>query len=502
MARLDAFTMRRSLWLDEAMLSLNVVNRGFVGLTKPLAYNQGAPLGWLWVQRLLVVLFGANEYSLRVLSLLSGCAAVVVVVLIAYRTIGRWGAASAAVLLSLSPVAIRYSNEAKQYSSDLLVAATLVLATVMVGDRGTQRRDVWAWALIGAIGIWLSHPALLVVSACALSLGLQALLARSGFGRVLTASAVWAVSAVIVYVVSLRRLSANAALRAYWAGAMAPRPLTAARLVTWLGRDVPAVMTSPGHLAVPWVALGLAAAGALVLMSRPRSRLLAAILIAIASAAVTAAAADRYPLGGRLGLYLLVAVVLALAAVVQWSADHLRAHATLARLGLLLTAAVASTALWSAIGEVSHPFSTPDIRDALRFVSDHRQAGDHVWVQWAEVPDALFYARTDKVVPDGELLDGTGAGSGGCGGQAPADAAQAGRVWVVLGYRLSTAPSDERRLIIARLAQVAAVRERYQRRGAQAFLLDFGAAVQPAPGGPSGQLQCLRVGPFPGPWQD
>lgn len=71
LVRLAQYLYNRSLWNDEAALALNIVNRSYFELLQPLNYDQGAPIGFLLVEKLAVQLFGDNEYALRLFPLLS-----------------------------------------------------------------------------------------------------------------------------------------------------------------------------------------------------------------------------------------------------------------------------------------------------------------------------------------------------------------------------------------------------------------------------------------------
>src|SRR4051794_12995091 len=55
----------RSLWHDEAALAVNIVQRSFAELLEPLDFNQGAPIGFLMVQKALGATFGYEARVLR-----------------------------------------------------------------------------------------------------------------------------------------------------------------------------------------------------------------------------------------------------------------------------------------------------------------------------------------------------------------------------------------------------------------------------------------------------
>ncbi len=75
--RLRQYLANRSLWLDEAMLALNIIHKDFGELVGKLDYEQGAPLGFILLEKLAATLIGDGERALRLLPLLAGCASLV-----------------------------------------------------------------------------------------------------------------------------------------------------------------------------------------------------------------------------------------------------------------------------------------------------------------------------------------------------------------------------------------------------------------------------------------
>src|SRR5207248_11411879 len=55
----------RCLWIDEAMLALNLVERSPRQLLEPLDWNQGAPAGFLLTTKTVIAVLGPEEWALR-----------------------------------------------------------------------------------------------------------------------------------------------------------------------------------------------------------------------------------------------------------------------------------------------------------------------------------------------------------------------------------------------------------------------------------------------------
>ncbi len=155
------------------MLALNIVNRNFIGLFKPLDYDQGSPIGFLLVEKTANFFFGRNEYALRLFPLIVGIASIWLFYLILKRTTSRAGLLIALALFVFNPRLIYYSSEVKQYILDVAVTLGLLLLAYRLFDLNSkvQKRD-FAWlALAGFLGIWFSQPAVFVLA----GIGLRAI---------------------------------------------------------------------------------------------------------------------------------------------------------------------------------------------------------------------------------------------------------------------------------------------------------------------------------------
>ena len=476
--RAEEFGSRRSLWVDEALVTRNVVTRDFAGLLRPLSGEQGAPIGWLWAQRGAVIALGNNEYALRVVPLLTGLVALGVVYLVGRRAIGPLPAAVATWLLALSPAAVRYSVEVKQYSSDLAVCLVATLLALRVAQ---DRKGLAAWSAFGAVAVWCAHPAVLVLGGSAVVLFVDGLRRRDRgvTGRVVAASAVWIASFGAVWIVSLRRLGHDAFLRSYWAAGLAPKPLAAPTWTRWLGRALLHLVADPGDMPLGIVAAACIVAGiAVATIRRPVG---GALLVVPLAGGIAAATIGGFPLRGRLALWLLPLAFFALAALatallpVPSGRKGVMAGAVVVLVGVLVTPPAVTV-----VTLTRDPTIWSDVRPLLSAVRRQAHPGDQVWVHEPDAPSADYYAIALGIVADHVLR--TSAPPAPCPGEPDLTAVAARRrVWFIYGYRLSTAVRNERAGIVAALTARARLVEQINRPQATAWLYDFDQPPAPPP---------------------
>ena len=216
----------RSLWADEASLALNIVNRNFWGMFQPLDYDQGAPIGFLLVEKIFNLILGKNEFALRLFPLTIGLISLWLFYLLLKRITSGAGLVTALALFAFNPRLIYYSSELKQYILDVAVTILLLLIVAPLFDIYPRKKD-FAWlTLAGVIALWFSHPALFVLAGVGLALVLRSLKRRdySSLRFALGMGLLWSLNFGFLYVLIFQDLNQNAYLREYWQGAFLPMP--------------------------------------------------------------------------------------------------------------------------------------------------------------------------------------------------------------------------------------------------------------------------------------
>src|SRR5258708_1533142 len=233
--RLRQYLFNRSLWLVESLLTLNLLSRSASELFKPLDYHQGAPLGFIMMEKTAISFLGTSEMTLRLIPFLAGIASLFLFTQVAKRFLASTAVPVAVGLFAISGPLIYYSSEVKQYSTDVtVVLALFLIADLLISSSNSLLRTFMLSFITGA-SIWFSQPAAFVVASIGIvwiwtAVGkrdLAALNRTLAFG--LTTSASFGLS----YFVSLRKLARDEWLLGYWNGAFVPMPLFSPEALRW-----------------------------------------------------------------------------------------------------------------------------------------------------------------------------------------------------------------------------------------------------------------------------
>lgn len=387
--RIRQYLMGRSLWLDEAMLSINIVNRSFLGLTEWLEYDQQAPIGFLWLQKVSVLIFGNNEYALRLVPFLAGCAALWLMYRIGRRLPAFIGL-TALALFAFSYPLIYYTSEAKQYIVDAAIALGLLELFLRFDERGFSLRCHALLGLVGAGAVWFSHPAIFTLAGIGLALLIRALQRKSitALAGPLLTGALWLASFALFYVLFLNRSVTADVLLDFWGDAFLP---LSARAGSWLAvsfnnffRDV-AGLNSHLFINLLLVLLGL------VFLFRTNSPL-ALALTAPTLLALLASAVRAYPFAGRMILFLTPAAFIAFGGFVEWLGRAIRNPLASGGTRGLAAVFLVFLAAQTSIPNFVSPVYREHIKPTMEYLREKYKEGDQIFVYYWSEPAFRYYA--------------------------------------------------------------------------------------------------------------
>jgi len=393
-----------SLWVDEAAMARNVIDRDASQLLQPLDYGQVAPSGFLLGVKLCTGLFGISEYALRLLPITAGVVSVALFFVVARRILRPVASTVAISMFSLAVPLIFFSSNLKPYSSD--VAVTLLVIAIALRVVASQP-TLLALGVLGALPVLLlffSQAAVFTVAAAAAIVSVDAVTSQRGdICYRLAIVAVWAlaIAAAIFHGLSSITPADNIYLHNFWAHGFMPHR----HPFGWLWSELNDVFGATGVAGLdgtlrypcPALFVVLAATGAVATtLADPRA---AALLAGPPVLAVIAAALHLHPFGTRVGLFLMPLLLLLSVA----GADAVGAMLPWRRVGncaCLLLVPLAVAGFW----QRPPPYRLEHLRPVMRHVADHWQPGDALWVYYG-AGQAFEYYR--KLIPiDGDVLVG------------------------------------------------------------------------------------------------
>ena len=406
--RLRQYFADRSLWSDEAALALNIVGRSFTGLIQPLDFEQGAPLGFLFIEKTILLILGNKDYILRLFPLLSGLLSIYFL----YRICREYYGISGLFALSFFAVSwtlIYYSNELKQYSSDVLISTGLVYLAFRALRKDAGRKEILILGAAGAVTVWISHPAIFILASIGLVLAIENL-SRKALSKliwILGIGVVWIVDLGLAYLVSLRNLMDNSYLSNFWRPFFMPLPPW--RHWDWFGGTYVQLLDIANHVGSvpsrPFILVSslllVIGVGWFFIFDRSIALMMAFPFVFV----LLAAALQKYPFGERFILFLLPFLFLFMAkgleqiyfVVARWNRT---ASLVICGVAVLVT-------LWPSASTSFRFFLSPymreHIRPALAYMSQNTQFGDVIYVYYESQLAFEYYApslnfKDDKII--------------------------------------------------------------------------------------------------------
>ncbi len=476
--RLRQYLTGRSLWLDEAMLALNIVGRSFAGLLQPLDYDQGGPLGFLLAEKLVITLLGNNEFSLRLVPFLAGCAALLLFALLLRQMTGNTGSFMSLALFAAGAPLVYYASEVKQYSSDVFVAVLLLwLAGEIIiheehkDSKTPGKTKTILLAIAGALALWCSHPALFVLAGIGTTLLLHYALLRDvpRLKQMLAVILAWGVSFTILYFVSLRGLAANQYLLGYWAEAFMPMPPWTH--LDWFPNTLKGVLDDPTGLGTFWILPALLMLVGLVALLRRNWRFGALFGLTL-GATLAAAALGKYPFAGRIILFAVPIFLALIGAGVEEIVGWFRRSRWL---GSAIALALAAFLLYHPLTSAAQNFAQPKyyehIRPGMAYLQANRKPGDVLYIYSWAVPAFRYYAPFYGFA-ESDFIAGNKHENDPQALLTEIDRLQGSkRVWVLFSHVYEKGDFNEKDFILARLDEIGERKREFREPGTSVVLV-------------------------------
>ncbi len=412
--RIGFFWMDSSFWGDEAAVALNLKERSFSELGKPLDYGQHAPLLYLLVEKGLNELAGSSEHVLRSPSLVASLLSILLYFCWLRRTTRGDVLPVAFLLFALNPRLILYSAQLKPYAIDVVGCLVVCLCAFQVHRYNYQSSWLALFALVGCVLVWLSFPVVFVLAGVGLTLIVNRWFHgyRRHCSRVILLALLWLISFLFNQYLITHHSLASEPLRNFWEGSNAFPPLapTSLREVRKLFRIFLRPFADP-----LWgsggVLIGLPAVFWLVgLLKLMRSDpITAGICLLPVVLTFLASGFKLYPFEGRLLLFLVPLFLLPVA----WGIVSL-ASGFQDRMSLGIVLAFILTGYMFLGGSIiEHEFNRAGARRVVEQLSKRYQSDDVIYVLRTGGYRTVFWYLSKSGLGDADVSVGSRLATGG-----------------------------------------------------------------------------------------
>lgn len=145
---------KSSIWFDESF-GAYLTQFNFFDIAYYTAFDVHPPL-YYWFLKIWEMFFGHTEIALRSMSVLFGCIAIIFGYLLTKKLFNRKAACLSLLFLIISPMLVRYGQEARMYT--LVTAIALAATYTLVIALQSKRKLPWViYGILIALGLWTHY---------------------------------------------------------------------------------------------------------------------------------------------------------------------------------------------------------------------------------------------------------------------------------------------------------------------------------------------------------
>ncbi len=401
---LRQYLYNRSLWIDEAMVSLDIIRLPVSNfLHQPLPgpvlgghdNPQVAPFGFLVIEKLFISLFGAAEYVLRLYPFVCGLISLWLFSRMAKIYLNVECAALALFVFAITPSLIYYSSEVKPYYTDVffVLFSYVVIAQFCLNELDWDKINITG--LLGALIIWFSYPIIFILLGIIIPLLLISIIQRD-WPKSLKLGIIflyWFISFIINYIFLLHNLGHINDPGRFWQSEV----ISFQDSRSWLRFSLHILDNLVGikHYTTKFTVLFFFLGGYSFFKEDKRSFF---IFMAPLLFVFFACGLHIYSCVGRLVLFLIPIVLLMIIKGIQMIS--LKTGRWRIIVAILLTGVLFFSSFFSAYKGFIKPRIREDVRSVISYIKENIKQGDVLYIYYGAVPAFEYYVSLLDFHPD------------------------------------------------------------------------------------------------------
>jgi hypothetical protein len=397
------FFYNRSFWWDDASLALNIIGKNYFELLKPLDYEQVAPVLFLYIEKFFSTLWPNTEYGLRIFPLLCFWASIYFF----YKILKMQLHNVYAIIFALSLYIFNYTlffytNEVKQYISDVLVL--IIIFYFILKNYKTTRNKYYVLGIAGVIAIFGSNVAPIILSTCGLYLLYDQIYVRKNkkMGPLFVIFSVWLFFFLLYYIFFVHNHPLREFMVRYWLGYGAFP--TKGICIFFIGRAIMINGMLSSEVSGFFLIVFLIA-GFITLIKNKKTD--AIILTCIPVTLHTLLSIFHlYPFDTRLILYTLPCIILIYSFGLDFILKIVFSRLKIERCRLLAVIIPLPFLLVFLFGKHPVKVNYAEIKPSLRYIQENITEGENIYVSWAASRAFKYYKEIGFIKMDTLPIEG------------------------------------------------------------------------------------------------